>query len=148
MYAYAARKRHLPPYADNPFAGLGRKRFNVEDAKPIFVFDEGTEADFLSTADDWSFPIHFVLAKTGMRPGELLHLPIEDLDLASGWLRISNKAELGWRIKTRRERDIPLVDEVIGVLRRVIGNRTHGPVFVRQRFDASVPLLANVTATR
>ena len=144
MYAYAARKRHLPPYADNPFAGLGGKRFKVEDAKPIYVFDEGTEANFLSNADDWSFPIHFVLAKTGMRPGELIHLLIEDLDLASGWLRISNKPELGWRIKTRRERDIPLADEVIGVLRRVVGGRAHGPVFVRQRFDASVLPLAGV----
>jgi len=143
MYAYAARKRHLPPYADNPFVGLGGKRFTIEDAKQVFIFDERTEADFLSEADDWSFPIHFVLAKTGMRPGELIHLLIEDLDLAAGWLRISNKPELGWRIKTRRERDIPLVSEVIGVLRRVIRDRTHGPVFVRQRFDATMLPLAN-----
>jgi len=104
MYAYAARKRHLPPYADNPFAGLGGKRFKVEDAKPIYVFDEGTEANFLSNADDWSFPIHFVLAKTGMRPGELIHLLMEDLDLAAGWLRISNIPDRKRRSERSSER--------------------------------------------
>jgi hypothetical protein len=27
----------LPPYTDNPFAGLGGKRARVDDAKPVFV---------------------------------------------------------------------------------------------------------------
>lgn len=32
----------------------------------------------------------------------------------------SNKPELGWRIKTRRERSIPLVPELVAVLTKVI----------------------------
>lgn len=47
----AAVKRHLPPYADNPFAGLGGKRFRIEDAKPIFVFDAELELKFLKACD-------------------------------------------------------------------------------------------------
>ena len=39
LYAYAAKRRHLPPYTENPFAGLGGKRSRVDDAKPVFVFD-------------------------------------------------------------------------------------------------------------
>ncbi len=109
MYGFAGRQRRLPPYADNPFAALGGKRIRIEDAKRIFVFDERTELSFLQAADDWSLPIHFVLAKTGLRPGELTSLLIEDIDLAGGWLRVQNKPELGWRTKTRRERQVPLI---------------------------------------
>lgn len=135
MYAFAAKKRHLPPYAANPFAELAIERLKVEDAKPVYVFDENTEIAFFRAADDWSFPIHFVLAKTGLRPGELRHLLIDEVDLDSGWLRVHNKPELGWRIKTRRERPVPLVGELVLVLRRVIGGRTSGPVFRRQLFQ-------------
>lgn len=137
LFGYAAKKRHLPPYAENPFAGLGGKRFRIEDAKPVMVFDAATELAFLNAADTWSFPIHFTLAKTGLRPGELVHLLVEDLDLAGGWLFIRNKSELGWRIKTGRERAIPLIDEVVAVLRRLIGARTTGVVFRRELFDSS-----------
>ena len=141
MYGFAARKRRMPPYAANPFAGLGGKRFRIEDAKRVFVFDERLETAFLAACDDWSFPIHFVLAKTGVRPGELVHAMIDDLDLDTGWWCVCNKPELGWRVKTRRERPVPLVHEVVQVLRRVIGDRQAGPVFVRP--DAARALLHN-----
>ena len=68
LYGFAAKKRHMPPYAENPFAGLGGKRFRIEDAKRIFVFDEDTELAFFNAANPWAFPIHFTLAKTGVRP--------------------------------------------------------------------------------
>lgn len=134
VYSYAARMRHLPPYVENPFAALQVDRLRVEDAKPIFVFTAETEATFFSAADDWAFPIHFTLGKTGLRPGELVHLLIEDVDLDNGWLRICNKVELGWRIKTGAERTVPLISELQQVLRRVIGSRINGPVFLRPRF--------------
>ena len=47
LFGWAAKKRHMPPYGENPFAGLGGKRFRIEDAKPIFVFDAETELAFL-----------------------------------------------------------------------------------------------------
>jgi integrase len=142
MYAFAAKKRHLPPYAENPFAELALERMKVEDAKPIFLFDEETELAFFQAAADWSFPVHFTLAKTGLRSGELRHLLIEEVDLESGWLRVRNKPELGWRIKTGRERPVPLVDDLVHVLRRVIGERTNGLVFLRQLFRAEESDLA------
>jgi len=141
MYTFAAKRRHLPPYAANPFAELSLDRLKVEDAKPIFVFDEETELAFFHAADDWIFSIHFTLAKTGLRPGELRHLLIEDVDLELGWLRVRNKPELGWRIKTGRERAIPLIDELVLVLRRVIGKRTDGPVFLRQLYHVKGSVL-------
>lgn len=89
---------------------------------------------FFRAADDWTFPIHFALAKTGMRPGELVHVMIEEVDLDRGWLHVRGKPFLAWRIKSGRDRAIPLVDELASVLRRVIGNRQAGLVFVRPKF--------------
>lgn len=141
MYNFALKRRHLPPYASNPFSELPLDRFKIEDAKPIFVFNETTELAFLKEASDWSFPIHFTLAKTGLRVGELTHLLIEDIDLDGGWLHVRNKIELGWRIKTGQERTVPLLPEVVIVLRAVIGNRKGGPVFLREKLVGKSPKL-------
>ena len=54
--------------------------------------------------------LHFTLAKTGMRSGELCHLLIEDLDLAGGWLHIRNKTELGWRLDYNHRRPHSALD--------------------------------------
>jgi integrase len=147
MYNYASTQRHLPPYTGNPFAEVPIEKLKIEDAKPIFVFDADTEVSFLRAVDTWGFAIHFTLAKTGVRVGELTHLLIEEVDLGSGWLRVRNKTTLGWRIKSGAERDVPLLPEVVAVLRRVIGDRSAGPVFLRERFGGDVlpPLVSGRT---
>jgi hypothetical protein len=73
LYHYASKRRHLPPYTDNPFSELASLKLREDDAKPVFVFNQETEKNFLEAADDWSFAIHFLLAKTGVRPGEAAH---------------------------------------------------------------------------
>lgn len=88
----------------------------IEDAKPITVFNETSERSFLMEADEWAFQVHFTLAKTGMCRSELAHLMIEDVDLNQGWIFVRNKPELEWRVKTGRERAIPLVEELVDVL--------------------------------
>lgn len=139
MYNFAVKRRHMPPYMGNPFSELPLDRFRVEDAKPIFVFNEASELAFFKAATDWAFPIHFTFAKTGVRIGELTHLLIEDVDLAGGWMNVRNKTELGWRIKTGHERAVPLLPEVVAVLRSVIGNRRTGPVFLREKLIGKTP---------
>lgn len=134
LYGYAQRMRHLPPYMPNPFGELGLDRMRNTDAKRIFVFVAEKEQSFLSAAPSWDFPIHATLSKTGMRPGELAHLLVEEIDLTSGWLHIRNKPELGWSIKTGCERSIPLVPELCDLLRQVTDGRVNGPVFVRPEF--------------
>jgi integrase len=135
MYSYAQRQRHLPPYQPNPFSEMAPDRMRLEDAKPIFLFDASTELQFLEAARNREFPIHFTLAKTGMRSGELCHLLIEDLNLNAGWLHVRNKPELGWSVKTRNERVVPLHPVVRDVLHVVIGNRAAGVVFLRPKLD-------------
>src|SRR5262249_22108728 len=103
MYTFAIKKRNLPPQAANPFSELPLDRLKIEDAKPIFVFTAETELAFFKAASGWTFPIHFTLAKTGLRVGELTHLLIEEVDLHEGWLHVRNKTDLGWRVKTGNE---------------------------------------------
>jgi integrase len=141
MYNLALKRRHLPPYVGNPFLELPLDRLKIEDAKPIFVFDAATELAFFKAASDWAFAIHFTLAKTGLRIGELAHLLIEEVDLQNGWLHVRNKVELGWRVKTGSERAVPVVPELVAVLRSVIGQRRAGPVFIRERLSGKDPAL-------
>lgn len=142
LYSFAAKQHHLPPDVGNPFAELPLDRLKIENAKPIFVFNAETELAFLQAADSWAFPIHFTLAKTGLRIGELTHLLIEELDLEGGWLHIRNKTSLGWRVKTGSERSVPVLPEVAAVLRRVISSRSAGPVFLRHRYaNGTLPTL-------
>ena len=82
-----------------------------------------------------------------MRPGELTHLLLpDDVDLISGLLRVRNRPRLGWQVKTRNEREIPLVPALLEVLRKEIGSRTRGPVFRRRKFLQDIePRLSNHT---
>ncbi len=131
MYRLGVENGLLPKSMENPFRLRGLRKLKMRRSKPIFVFDAQTESKFFEAADPWSFAVHFVLAKTGLRPGELVHTLIEDLDFEQGWLRVRGKSELGWNVKTGTDRDVPLAPEVIHVLQQVIGRRTVGPVFLR-----------------
>jgi len=146
MFNYAAKRRHLPPYHENPFAQLELGRIPVEDAKPIELLTEEQEKAFWAACDDWQFPIFLTMALTGLRPGEVVHLLApNDIDLESGLIQVCNKPDLGWRIKTRNERDIPIVPILVDVLRRSLRDRKRGPLFLRRRFmtGQEMPVLSN-----
>lgn len=71
----------------------------------------------------------------------------DDLDLEGAVLRVRNKPKLGWRVKTRNERDIPLLAVLVDVLRWHLGQRSSGPVFRRRKFTrGQEPLLAGLSA--
>jgi integrase len=144
LFNYAAKHRHLPPYADNPLRVIEVSRMPIEDTRPVIPFTAEQEQTFLTACDDWQFPIFLTLLCTGLRPGELVHLLLpDDLDLAAGWLRIRNKPQLGWQVKTRNERDVPLVPVLRDVLHDLVGQRRTGPVFRQRRCDADHRPLLN-----
>src|SRR5690606_9939235 len=106
LFSFGMRRRHLPPYAENPFAVLQLDRMPIEQAKPILLFGAEQERSFLEACDDWQFPFFLTLMLTGMRPGELVHLLLpDDVDGNNGLLFVRNKPELGWQVKTRQERE-------------------------------------------
>lgn len=136
MFGYALKRRHLSPYAENPFSVLQIERIPVENARPIVLFTPEQERLFLEACDRWQFPVFLTLMLTGLRSGELAHLLLpEDLDLQAGLLRIRNKPRLGWQVKTRHERDVPLTPVLVEVLRQLIGARATDPVFRQRRFS-------------
>lgn len=134
LFSFAARQRHLPPYARNPFSDLGIERMKVEDAKPTGALTEAEEVRFLAACDPWAFRLFFTMAFTGMRPGEAGHLLIEDVDLAGCTASVRNHPELGWRTKTRSERRVYLFDELREVIGEAVGSRTTGAVFLSRRY--------------
>ena len=82
-----------------------------------------------------------------MRPGEVCHLLVEDADLASATLRVRNHPEIGWKTKTRTERRVALVPEVLAAVREAVGGMTCGPVFLAPRYASGGgrPPLAGLT---
>src|SRR4051812_22298336 len=134
MLTYAAKRRHLSPYAGNPFTAMEVDRIPVEQSKPIVLFTPDEERRFLESCDDWQFPIFLTLMLTGLRPGELCHLLLpDDLDMGEGVLRVRNKPKLGWQVKTRAERDVPLVPVLADALRVSRGGRNDGAAFRQPR---------------
>jgi integrase len=145
LFNFAAKHRHLSPYADNPFRTLEIERMPAEPAKPVQVFTPAQERAFLEACDDWQFPLFLTCMLTGLRSGELCHLLLpEDLDLRAAVLRVRNKPRLGWQVKTRNERAVPLVPALVKVLRVHLAGRGCGPVFVRRSF-ASRSSLGDLT---
>ncbi|MGB7159336.1 MAG: tyrosine-type recombinase/integrase [Tepidisphaeraceae bacterium] len=144
LFGYAARRRHLSPYAENPFTAIEVDRIPIEQSKPIVLLTPEQEVKFLEACDDWQFPIFLTLMFTGLRPGELCHLLLpDDLDLDARVLRVRNRPQLGWQVKTRSQREIPLVPVLAEVLRVAVGERHSGPVFRQRRctFDEHEPAL-------
>jgi site-specific recombinase XerD len=136
LFNYAARRRHLPPYADNPFRTLDIDRIPIEHCRPIELFTAEQERTFLEACDDWQLPLFLTLLLTGLRLGELTHLLLpDDLDLDAAVLRVRNQPRLGWQVKTRNERDIPLVAVLTKVLSVHLGGRVAGPVFRRRHWS-------------
>ncbi|MFO1093307.1 MAG: site-specific integrase [Planctomycetaceae bacterium] len=133
MFRFALKRRHLSPYADNPFSELEIDRLPIENVKPVQILTPELDARLLEACDEWQFPIFLTLMFTGLRPGELTHLLLPvDLDLEAGVLRVRNKPRLRWQVKTRNEREIPLLPILGRVLRHLIGSRTTGLVFRRR----------------
>lgn len=148
MFNFAAKRRYLPPYTENPFSALDIDKIPVETFRPVELLTRDQEEAFLLSCDHWQFPLFLTLMLTGLRPGELCHLLLpDDLDLEAGLLRVRNKPRLGWQVKTRNEREIPLVPALREVLRKHVGVRRHGPVFVRRQFRPSQDLAGWATST-
>ena len=135
MFNFALKRRHLSPYSENPFAALDLEKIPVENSKAVTLLSDDQEQKFLEACDDWQLPIFITLMLTGLRPGELTHLLLpDDLDLEAGLLRVQNKPRLGWMVKTRNERIIPLVSPLLAMFRSIINGRRTGPIVVRRRF--------------
>lgn len=131
LFHYAVRHRHLPPYTDNPFSAMQLDRIPLEDSKPVVLFTPDQERQFIRRCDNWQFPIFSTLMLTGLRPGELVHLLLPYDIEHRNWpnLVIRNRPKLGWQVKTRRDRVLPIHPILAAVLCRAASRRTYGTMF-------------------
>jgi len=135
-FNWAGRNRRLPPYPENPFTQFPTDVLSEGDQETSEreVFSPAQEKAFFASCSDWQRSLFVPLAAYGMRVGELTHLLIENVDFDEGILRIRSKPELFWKIKTRDRRDLPLTGPLADLLRKLIGQRTAGFVFVNEPF--------------
>ena len=126
-FAWAMRRRMLPPFSENAFASSGMDRLKdrrVESSARVFSAEQ--ERAFFAACDDWQRPLFSVLASYGLRVGELTHLQVEDVDWTAQQFVICSKPWLYWFVKTGRERRLPLVPATLPLFRALIGDRTTG----------------------
>lgn len=136
LFVFAAKRRHLTPYAENPFSALELSRMPIDHRRAIVLPTGEQAAQLLSTADDWAFSILVTLALTGLRPGELVHLLVEDFDPVERLLHVRNRPALGWQAKTRQDRFVPLLVPHAQLLTARLGSRRGGTLFQRPKFSA------------
>ena len=121
MFTWAVKRGYL---RENPFAGLRPER-EPEKVKRVLNFDEVVAVLNACPGLRWRAMVAMAVT-TGMRLGELRHLDWEDVDLARGWVRVTNKAS--WRTKSARVRRLPLVTAASEAL-MALGVRPSGFVF-------------------
>jgi len=140
LFNFAIKRRYLSAYAENPFSMIELDRMPVENFKRVILFNAEQERQFLDLCDEWQFPLFLTLMLTGLRPGELTHLVLpDDVDWEKKVICIQNKSELGWQVKTRNERLVPLVEPLMTVLKQMVGGRQSGLLFQRRQFVFETP---------
>ena len=135
-FNWARKRRYLPPYADSPFMGypIEKIRDRDEDQRKRLMLDPEDLTKFLEACDEWQRPIFEVLVTYGLRIGELTHVLVDDMDFEKGVLHIRSKPELSWYVKTSRDRTLPILEGIDATLRRLIGERKAGFVFLDRPF--------------
>ncbi|HJZ54137.1 MAG TPA: hypothetical protein VKE74_04235, partial [Gemmataceae bacterium] len=79
-FNWAARRRMLPPYHDNPFKlfPIDKLKDPAEEMTAGKVFTPEQERAFFAACDAWQRRVFSVLATYGLRVAELTHLLVED----------------------------------------------------------------------
>ena len=131
-FRWATRRRMLPPLAENPFGEfqIDRLTDREQEKGEVTLLTPAEQQLFFAECNAWQTSIFTMLATYGMRAGELTHLLVDDVDFKEGVIRIRSKPWLCWTVKTRRRRDLPIVEETEQFLRKLIGKRKAGFVFL------------------
>lgn len=134
-FNWAARRRMLPPFAENPFTlfPIETLKDPLERAGGERLFSPKQEASFWTACNEWQRTIFTILTAYGLRVGELTHLLVDDVDFADGSFVIRSKPWMYWTVKTGRERRLPLLDNTKCPFEQAIGDRKAGLVFLNEK---------------
>lgn len=117
---------------ENPAKGVPLLKVN-DSARPRFLTSEEIDL-FLAHADSDMYPVFYTFLNTGLRLGELLNLQWSDIDFDRAKLIIRKK---DFWIPKAGEREIPLHQGMLILLRDVRPRRAKGDDFVFTRADGS-----------
>ncbi len=56
LLQYAIKRRHLPPYSENPFSSIRIESITIENARPIVLLTVDEERSLLGACDPWAYP--------------------------------------------------------------------------------------------
>jgi len=73
---------------------------------------------FFAECNAYQLPVYRTFLQLGLREMELVFLSKDDLDLKSGTLRVKEKPDYDFDVKMYRERDIPIPDDLLVLLRK------------------------------
>lgn len=136
LFAWAAdpdRGNLLPPGFRSPFSGSARR--TTEVARDPFGEPDVTiemAAELLVACDAVQLSLFAMLALYGLRASEPCFLFREDLDIEGGWLKVPCRPELAYVTKGRREKRLPLVSPVAGLLAPAATTPQSGLLFLRR----------------
>lgn len=135
-FNWAARRRMLAPFAENPFTvfPIDKLKDPLEHADREQIFNPKQETAFWAACNEWQRRIFTVLATYGLRVGELTHLLVDDIDWIDGSFVVRSKPWMYWTVKTGRERRLPLLDNTKSLFEQAIGDRKAGLVFLSEKF--------------
>jgi integrase len=114
--------RHMRLTGFLKFADVEYKKWKLRAPKyekklPDVYTDDQVASLMQACKRDYHRVLIQVLAKTGLRDQELMHLEWSDLDLKAGTLRVRGKAAYDWNIKDYEQREIPLPAELVKLLK-------------------------------
>jgi site-specific recombinase XerD len=107
----------------NPFKHV--KEFTIAQKAPIFFTKEQIKKllDHITNEDKWLEEIIIFAVNTGVRVGELVNIEWADIDFNRKIIKISQKKD--FTTKSRRERVIPMNEEVFNLLATLRRNSSY-----------------------
>jgi integrase len=104
------------------FCGLSVKKLAsavpaYEKKLPEVYTAEELTAFFASLKQDYHKLVFNLLLKCGLRDQEAEYLCWSDIDLNAGMLRVRSKPELGFKVKDKEERELPLPPDLLEMLK-------------------------------
>ena len=93
------------------------RKVKYEKKLPVVYGKDDIDALVAATGDPYLQTVIALLRMTGLREQEAMYLAWTDLDLSRKTLRVQSKPAEGFRIKDKEERDIPLPDILVGMLK-------------------------------
>jgi integrase len=126
------RGNMLPDGFRNPFVGKNRKTTDVVPdpfGEPDVTLDMAVA--FISSCDQFQLPLFALIALYGLRPSELSFLFRENA--IEGWMNVVCDPALDYVSKGRRDKRLPMIDELSTLWMSATADDQQGLLFVRRR---------------